>query len=141
MAVSLDMFQVVVGSTTYRWTTGDAAVTYLSNTYPPVPGARTDIALSDELGQDGIKITLPVSHALAQLYLTATPDLDSDITLYRQDNSGTYVAWKGGVGAVTLHPGCDRTLATCKGRFANQINYGGFPWIPGQNPYGPAGAL
>lgn len=252
MAVSLDMFQVVVGSTTYRWTTGDAAVTYLSNTYPPVPGARTDIALSDELGQDGIKITLPVSHALAQLYLTATPDLDSDITLYRQDNSGTYVAWKGGVGsvtateseatiegeslfkqfqrnglraryqkncrhalysggctlvrsafgvagtctafsgntitvteasaqpdgyylggmvqssngklrtivghagalltlfwpipgfatgAVTLYPGCDRTLATCKTRFANQANYGGFPWIPSQNPYGSAGAL
>ncbi|MGE3298625.1 MAG: phage BR0599 family protein [Porticoccaceae bacterium] len=252
MAVSVDLFQVVVGATTYRWTSGDTAITYASNSYPPLPSARTEIQQSEELGQDGIKITLPVSHALAQLYLTATPDVDSDITLYRQDASGTYVVWKGGVGgvsatdseatltgeslfkqfqrnglraryqkncrhslysggctlnkatfavagtctafsgntvtvteaasqpdgyyvggmiksasgalrtivghvgstltlfwpipgfatgAVTIYPGCDRTLATCQARFTNHVNYGGFPWIPSQNPYGPSGAL
>jgi len=27
-------------------------------------------------------------------------------------------------------PGCDKTLDTCTNRFANQIHYRGFPWIP-----------
>ena len=62
MAVSIDLFQVVVGASTYRWTTGDAAITYLSNNYPPVPGARTEISLSDELGQDRKSTRLNSSH-------------------------------------------------------------------------------
>jgi uncharacterized phage protein (TIGR02218 family) len=32
--------------------------------------------------------------------------------------------------AFTLLPGCDRTLATCNGTFANLIHFGGFPYIP-----------
>ncbi len=39
--------------------------------------------------------------------------------------------------AVTLYPGCDRTTATCK-LFANLPNYGGFPHLPGQSPFGGA---
>lgn len=30
----------------------------------------------------------------------------------------------------TLYPGCDRTLATCKQKFNNQINFKGTPWVP-----------
>lgn len=36
---------------------------------------------------------------------------------------------------VSLYPGCDHTLATCHGRFANSANYGGFPAIPQKNPF------
>lgn len=37
--------------------------------------------------------------------------------------------------AVSLYAGCDRTLQTCRDRFANTDNFGGFPWIPRKNPF------
>lgn len=37
---------------------------------------------------------------------------------------------------VTLYPGCDHSRATCKDKFNNKLNYGGFDWIPQKNPVG-----
>lgn len=37
---------------------------------------------------------------------------------------------------VTLLPGCDHSIATCKAKFNNYINYGGWPYIPIKNPFG-----
>ncbi|MCH9691040.1 MAG: phage BR0599 family protein [Gammaproteobacteria bacterium] len=37
--------------------------------------------------------------------------------------------------AITLYPGCDRTLNSCHKKFANSENFGGFPFIPTQNPF------
>ena len=34
-----------------------------------------------------------------------------------------------------IYPGCDHALATCKNKFNNLDNYGGFPWIPTRNPF------
>jgi uncharacterized phage protein (TIGR02218 family) len=36
---------------------------------------------------------------------------------------------------VEVYPGCDHTLATCRDKFNNHVNFGGFPWIPGRNPF------
>jgi len=47
-------------------------------------------------------------------------------------NYGNYY---GGISAI-LYPGCDRTLATCKSKFDNVVNQGGFKWIPQKNPTG-----
>ena len=46
-----------------------------------------------------------------------------------------YGLYYGGIG-VTLYPGCDKTLATCISKFSNEINQGGFRWIPTINPMG-----
>ena len=40
-----------------------------------------------------------------------------------------------GTANVTLYPGCDHTRNTCKDKFNNLNNFGGFPWIPGKNPF------
>lgn len=37
---------------------------------------------------------------------------------------------------VLLYPGCDRLKSTCKDKFNNLDNYGGFPYIPLKNPFG-----
>lgn len=37
--------------------------------------------------------------------------------------------------AVTVVPGCDHTLATCRDVFENEPNYGGQPLIPLKNPF------
>lgn len=36
---------------------------------------------------------------------------------------------------VRIYPGCDRTHATCRDRFANHLNYGGFDYIPIKGPF------
>jgi len=36
---------------------------------------------------------------------------------------------------VELVKGCDHSLATCKAKFDNVINFGGFPYIPSDNPF------
>lgn len=37
--------------------------------------------------------------------------------------------------ALTLHAGCDHTITTCRTKFANEVNFGGFPWVPTRNPF------
>ncbi|APZ81847.1 virion structural protein [Erythrobacter phage vB_EliS_R6L] len=49
------------------------------------------------------------------------------IKQFEQDGVGT---------AITLYPGCDHRRATCKAKFDNLLNYGGFDWIPQKNPMG-----
>lgn len=52
---------------------------------------------------------------------------------------GTFVLWEPCPKAVqigdayTVYPGCDKTEATCKGKFANFDRYGGFPDVPGRD--------
>lgn len=43
--------------------------------------------------------------------------------------------------AVNLYPGCDKSLATCIGRFDNVLNNGGFYWIPTKNPMGGSSVI
>jgi uncharacterized phage protein (TIGR02218 family) len=36
---------------------------------------------------------------------------------------------------VDVSAGCDKSLATCVSKFANSLNFGGFPYIPEKNPF------
>lgn len=36
---------------------------------------------------------------------------------------------------VTLYRGCDHTISHCKDKFSNAINFGGFPYVPVDNPF------
>ena len=38
--------------------------------------------------------------------------------------------------AIEIAPGCDLRRDTCVSRFGNLLNFGGFPDIPGRNPFG-----
>ena len=37
---------------------------------------------------------------------------------------------------AVVYPGCDHTMTTCKNKFNNILNFGGFPWVPTKNPFG-----
>ncbi|AIM40627.1 tail assembly protein [Vibrio phage VpKK5] len=37
---------------------------------------------------------------------------------------------------VSLLAGCDHLRSTCQAKFNNEINFGGWPWIPDVNPFG-----
>lgn len=43
--------------------------------------------------------------------------------------------------ALSVLPGCDRLKSTCETKFNNVNNYGGFPYIPSNNPFGNQGIL
>ncbi len=52
-------------------------------------------------------------------------------------NSGygrNYGNFYGGKRPVQLFPGCNHTMTICRTRFNNLDNYGGFPFIPTENP-------
>jgi len=36
---------------------------------------------------------------------------------------------------VTVYSGCAHDVATCRDKFANVVNFGGFPYVPGINPF------
>ena len=38
-----------------------------------------------------------------------------------------------GGNAFTIRAGCDKRLATCRDRFANAVNFQGFPHMPGND--------
>ena len=38
--------------------------------------------------------------------------------------------------AIEIAPGCDLRRDTCTAKFSNLLNFGGFPDIPGRNPFG-----
>lgn len=37
--------------------------------------------------------------------------------------------------SVSIARGCDRQLNTCTNKFSNNVNHGGFPWLPQKNPF------
>lgn len=37
--------------------------------------------------------------------------------------------------SLDVYAGCDHTLATCNSKFANALNYGGFPFVPTKNVF------
>lgn len=36
---------------------------------------------------------------------------------------------------VVIYQGCDRSFSTCKSKFSNGANFGGFPYVPQRNPF------
>lgn len=108
---------------------------------------------------DGVNITVPEAALLPAGWLIGgmvrTPDgvlryivnhSDDQIRLIRPVESLTKAVAESGYGqgygqfyggvSVRLYPGCDHSPSTCKNKFDNLNNFGGFPWIPTKNPFG-----
>lgn len=63
----------------------------------------------------------------ARLVLGQSGDTLSLLNNFSEDVLGT---------SVDVFAGCDHSLAICESKFANVINYGGFPFVPIKNPFG-----
>ena len=119
----------------YHWQTGTVTAVSGSALTVTIPEAAAEPAgwyrggvlrLNAELGfitgHAGALLTLsrPMPELVAAL---ANPELDPET---------------GGPLPVLadIAPGCDLRAATCAGKFGNLPNFGGFPEIPGRNPFG-----
>lgn len=102
-------------------------VTNVSNTVLTITEASGE---ADGYFNGGIVEFLDGSFSLISTHAGAT------FTLFRASRYAIDTFSTSGSFAVTLYPGCDRTIATCKDKFDNIENNGGFRWIPSKNPLG-----
>lgn len=76
---------------------------------------------------DGGLLTDPITGDTRMiLQLTRTPDEAQILFPFQNLSVGTI---------LTMVPGCDHTLATCTAKFDNAPRYGGFPFVPTDNPF------
>lgn len=71
-------------------------------------------------------------------WLSATGVTDSRMIIAHTGQDLTLDATIQGLTAgenVDIYPGCNHTMSDCDGKFGNIENYGGFPFIPGINPF------
>lgn len=91
----------------------------------------------------GLTLTIPDASSKPDNWFTggAIRFHDGSYRMIERHSSSTIIIDRasrvltGGV-VVTLYPGCDRTIATCKNKFNNLVNNGSFKWIPVKNPMG-----
>lgn len=57
------------------------------------------------------------------------------VTLIRQVPELTQEITDNATAAIIMYPGCQHNYSTCKDKFNNLDNFGGFPWIPDANPF------
>lgn len=68
--------------------------------------------------------------------LTLIRPLESLSEFFAKNGYGEGYGYGYGGLVVRIFPGCDRIKETCKNKFNNLNNFGGFPFIPLKNPFG-----
>ncbi|WP_209426695.1 phage BR0599 family protein [Pararhodobacter sp. SW119] len=117
----------------YHWQTG--TVTVVSGTAVTIPEAaeQPDGWYRGGVLRFGAQLGFITGHAGATLALSRPiPELAAAVTAPEIDPD------TGGPLPVLadIAPGCDLRSATCAAKFGNLLNFGGFPEIPGRNPFG-----
>ena len=117
----------------FRWQTG--TVTAVSGNTLTIPEAAAEpngwfrggvLRLSAQLGfiTGHVGTTLTLSRSMPEL---AAALAASEVDLETGDSLPVL---------ADIAPGCDLRAATCSSKFGNLPNFGGFPEIPGRNPFG-----
>lgn len=74
-----------------------------------------------------------------KLIFTSGANVGFEVEIRSHAADGTIALWQRAPrpvapgDAVTLTPGCDKTFATCRNKFANVVNFRGFPHMPGND--------
>jgi uncharacterized phage protein (TIGR02218 family) len=116
-----------------HWQTGQ--VTAVSGGTATVPGAAASPNGWYRGGvlRFGVQLGFIVGHVGATLILSRPmPDLATALANPTLDPvTGTPLPV-----SVSIAPGCDLRAESCAAKFGNLLNFGGFPAIPGRNPFG-----
>jgi uncharacterized phage protein (TIGR02218 family) len=79
------------------------------------------------------------SHGTLRWMTGARAGRSERIVAHRKDGGGVTLTLRPGGGpavagdAFTVKAGCDKSFATCRGKFANALNFRGFPHLPGND--------
>jgi uncharacterized phage protein (TIGR02218 family) len=107
-------------------------------------GSYAELVTVTQISTDGLQLTLSGvgTHAdnyFSQGELVYIAGSDADRRLITSSTGSTiYLRFRVNSmpvnAAVYVYPGCDGALLTCKNKFSNVVNFGGFPRIPVDNP-------
>lgn len=110
------LYQFVLGTKTWAYTSAGLAVTRSGTVYAPVAISDNGIIQSGEASADQFQITAPASLAAAQLYRGAPPAQPVDVTVFarhRSDPDDEFITvWAGEIRTVKF-TGIDRCIITC----------------------------
>jgi uncharacterized phage protein (TIGR02218 family) len=88
----------------------------------------SDGGVPEQWAQNGELVHLPTNERMPILSQSGT------IITMQSPISGMQVG-----DAITVCAGCAKDIQTCQVKFANQVNFGGFPQLPTKNPFLPTG--
>lgn len=125
-----------------RHTLGNAGCGF---TITPALGAVTGVT-SNTVFQDTSRSEAADWFAYGTLEFTSGPNAGlAPIDIKRYEADGTIELFEPAYYTVevghtfSLTPGCRKTLAACRDKFANVLNFGGFPSVPTSSTYGEIG--
>lgn len=86
----------------YRYTSAAYFISDSAGTWEPVAIRASTVSQTNELAKNGVKITLPRTNAVAQLFVGKVPETTTSLTIYRVHDGDVddQVWWKGRVAAA-----------------------------------------
>lgn len=125
--VELYQFAVATG-TTYYFCSGSDTITFSGHDYTPIAIVREAIPIDSKARMEMLKVSIPGTHALAQLYanlVPAFPTKASIFRLHRTDSSNTVInLYSGVVRAVSFDEKegkADIGIMPVSGRFSRNL--------------------
>jgi uncharacterized phage protein (TIGR02218 family) len=116
-----------------HWQTGAVSAIAGANLTVPGAAAQPDGWFRGGVLRFGVKLGFITGHVGSLLTLSRPmPELATALVNQALDpTTGASMPV-----AVDIAPGCDLRAETCAAKFGNLLNFGGFPAIPGRNPFG-----
>lgn len=112
----VELLTFVNGSTILRYTNANVALTIDSLEYLPLEYKRNAPSISKDADDSQIRLTLPSSNPVVNLYRNILQSTITSMTIERFHNNdpiqGRQVFWKGEVGSVTVNNALATVLAT-----------------------------
>lgn len=108
------LYQIERSTTTvWRYTSADRAITWGGYTWEPLAISDDGVRMTGEASADEIKITLPYSTPVVQLYRVVPPSEEVFVTIYDYDagEADALVAWVGSISAMIAGEPGSATLA------------------------------
>lgn len=95
----IEFYEFKKGVETWRYTSADGPVIYLSNTYEPIAISRGRISNSAEINQANLTIKMPTDNPVPELWLQQPPGDIVSVTVFRQHRGDAEVKvhWMGRV--------------------------------------------
>src|SRR5689334_21075092 len=104
----VELFEFIMASTAWRYTSADKAFTYAGNSYTPVPMIRSAVEFSQEQLAQNLEVHLPLTDPLAAMFIADTPVARVFVTVrrfHRADPSDVIQAFPGEVISCRVEEG------------------------------------
>lgn len=93
-----ELYLFDTGGTRWTYTSGDAPVTYLGDTYEPVPIGRGGVEQTQDINKQDLQVKVARDNDMGLLHLQYAPDSITALTVFVREEDGEFaVFWKGRV--------------------------------------------